>query len=122
MTYYARCVCGHIAEADDGTCGHYLCAWHNLGWGPLELRKDAGGWRHYLRGEPVSCGSGLWLKAVVTPERSCQVDGEPVQVRYESPLFQAGEPPALLYCEVGGHMAVITAHPGLRLRWPHRAR
>lgn len=132
----------HTHELDDEPACSVECAAYLLGWGSLELRRDEGGWRHYLKGEPVSCGSGLLLKPapIAVPRRDdyesdysyreairkadalCVARGEHVRVRYEAPLYLRAEPPALLYVDVVGHDAIITAHGGMRLRWPTRAR
>lgn len=119
---------------------------HDLGWGPLVLGRDGGGYRHFLHGEPVSCGTGLLLQCARVPqpdpgeygesdrdrrayERDCALasamqrerDAAPLRVRYESPLHE-DDPPALLYTEVGGHEVIITARDWMRLRWPERTR
>lgn len=119
------CVCGWHRASDLETCGHYACEAHALGWGALILRRDDGdGWRHYLNGEPVHCGSGLLLAhAGVDVPKLVPLQFMPV--RYESPLAtmpEGKEPPALLYLDVHGHEALIRAHSGMRFRWPHRSR
>lgn len=77
-------------------------------WTKLELRRDRGGNRHYLDGEPVSCGTMLWL----LPHR-WRADGDggeelvpdwgagAVLVRYEADL--ASSPPIVrLLSDVAG--------------------
>lgn len=134
-----HCYCGRLADvpclSDQTTCGHSACEEHALGWGPIELRDEgASGWRHYLRGEPVHCGTSLLLSVGATKVNGDSVnaygvrctlaDGHAyIHVRYESPLaiMRPGEePPALLYLLVGPYSAVITASSSMRLRWPHR--
>ncbi len=94
---------------------------------PLILRRDAGGNRHYLDGEPVTCGTALELQVVryqytdATGERRVPVDRW-VKVRYEASL--AGRAPEdvriTLYANIGGHTAVIQYSDSLRFRWPER--
>jgi hypothetical protein len=130
------CACGRLAERDLATCGHYDCELHERGPGALELARDNGGWRHFLVGEPVRCGTGLELASVRDDAddvgRALADDGTHtnagsqarlrwIPVRYESHLATStSEPPALLFADVGGHDAVIRGHAGMRLRWPHR--
>lgn len=130
----------HDDERDgDDTCSE-ACRLHMLGAGPLELRRDDGGWRHYLLGEPVACGTGLELSPARPDEPDpddYRYDGRglrlerarvaalrdmaPLPVRYESPLATSGgPPPALLYTVVAGWTGVITAHDGMELRWPKK--
>lgn len=135
-----RCACGrladvelHNAQADRFelarlTCGHPDCERHALGWGALLLRNEGpNGWRHYLHGVPVHCGSGLLLAL----GDARMFDGlYPVRdgiafarVRYESPLgtTPAGrEPPALFYVPLGTYDAILTGESHMRLRWPLR--
>lgn len=134
MTYSMNyCACGWLATAGEDTCGAWECQLAALGEGPLLLEREEGGWRHYLRGQPVSCGSGLelagvdWVEAIGdAPERKLSSPRRWMRVRYESPLASAhGQkqgPPALLYASVDGHTAVITADPGMVLRWPPKRR
>lgn len=119
-----QCVCGWLRASDLETCGHYACEAYELGWGPLVLRKEEpSGWRHYLNGEPVHCGAGLLL--LYANGDPAHVGGSNdreaiLRVRYESPLATSAQPPALLYFDAHGHEALIRAHSGMRLRWPHR--
>ena len=112
------CSCGRPLEDDSSTCGHTACEEHALGWGTLELRRDSGGWRHYLHNIPVHCGQALEVEALSeAPHRG------PRQrfARYESPLaFSDGEPPAWLFYDVG-ELPLQARGEGLRLRWPDRS-
>lgn len=129
------CVCGWPAAADLDTCGHWACEAFQRGWGELVLKRDDGdGWRHFLNGDPVHCGSGLLLlhargmggeHNVVRVDKGGREDIRPdnvLRVRYESPLATSGlnEPPAFLYFDAHGHEAMARAHSGMRLRWPFR--
>lgn len=131
-TAQKRCACGWLVN-DTGeasnTCGAWECMLASLGEGKLILEREEGGWRHYLHGEAISCGSGLELAGVDWVDGGdCGAVAKTAmprrwrRVRYESPLSSNREPPALLYIDVDGHSAVITAHAGMLFRWPGRHR
>lgn len=107
----SRCpTCDRPVDFDDALYCSEACELHSLGFGALKLRRDPSGFRHYLHGEPVRCGTTLELEG-----------GR--RVRYESPLATTPEgrdPPALLYVDVDNYHAVITADTTTRLRWPAR--
>lgn len=96
-------------------------------WSPLELRRDAGGLRHYLDGESVHCGSELELQ---TLEYEYDGDGHeyPVprpwgsRVRYEATLWHGAEAhiAATLYADVGGRPFRSDLAATMRFRWPRR--
>ena len=125
------CVCGWLATSGEDTCGAWECQQHLLGPGKLTLRREDGGWRHYLCGQSVHCGSALELRC-----REWFDDGEhgptwrnvePAQyvpVRYECQLQVSGDGPPvpLFYGELGGHSVVIRHEQSFILRWPARRR
>ena len=117
------CVCDWPCASDLETCGHYLCELHARGFGELVLADEgAGGFRHYLHGEPVSCGSGLLLQP--HPEYA-PAGTHAARVRYEAVLsgLRPGEQPVhVFYASVAGFEAVIRGYPGQLLRWPPRSR
>lgn len=126
-----RCACSYPAEPGSIHCGNPACELHARGEGRLELVRESGGWRHYLRDEPVHCGEGLLLAGVDWVEgigdalqRKLSAPRRWTRVRYESPLASDTEPPALLYTQIDGHTAIITAHHGSELvfRWPGKRR
>lgn len=92
-------------------------------WSALEVRRDAGGLRHYLDGEPVHCGEamllqgvepcwddyGQWNRALQTGKR----------VRYEATI-QDREIRATLHAGVEGHEFVARFEAFMRFRWPER--
>jgi len=98
-------------------------------WGRIETSKDGGGWRDFLDGDPIHCGSGLELQA-----REYRSDdyGEftlalptGVRVRYEVAWLRerpAEGPPwrAVLYHSAGGHTFTTPLEPWMRFRWPKR--
>lgn len=92
-------------------------------WSRLELRRDGGGHRHYLDGEPVHCGEQLELQA--TADRSDDYGEyevplpEGVTVRYEASLHD-DEVSVTLHKYVGNHEFVTRMHAGMRFRWPGR--
>ena len=59
----------------------------------LELREDLGGLRHYLCGEPVSCGT--LLEILLT-------DGDWLLGRYEANLSSKENAEAFFYIHLGG--------------------
>lgn len=74
----------------------------------LELRREAGGLRHYLDDEPLHAGEllELWLD-----------DGSWALGRYEWTYREADPPLFFVDTETD---SVITLRPGARLRWPGR--
>jgi hypothetical protein len=96
-------------------------------WAEIDLQTDAGGWRHFLYGEPIHCGSGLDLQA---REYKCDDYGEyslrtskAVRVRYEVEWLRerpAEGPPwrAVLYHSTGGHTFKAPLEAWMRFRWP----
>jgi len=95
-------------------------------WSRLELRRDGGGWRHYLDGEPVHCGAGLELQTVELRSDDYGEYSVPTQqgvpVRYEG---QLGNRPreqvrATLHKNVGGHEFAAGVDDWMRFRWPRR--
>ncbi len=125
VAYVAACSCGWR-----GTCSHeptedgYEAAgeeWDAEHWQPLTtpeldqvlvVDRDGGGFRHYLAGEPVHCGSALELLVQ---------GGRWVGVRYE---LRAGEP--IAYLGLGGPGEPFGANDCVHfavpvnavLRWP----
>lgn len=91
-------------------------------WSQLELRRDSGGWRHYLDGEPVHCGEQLELQTVRSEFddhgelRLPQQAG--VVVRYEARLCTDEEPTPLLYAGIAGYTFMSAFDSGMRFRWP----
>ena len=81
---------------------------------PLDLRREAGGLRHYLHGIDVHCGQGLELLGVHDP------GGQAIPVRYEASQDYGGPPGirATLYTAVGGHEFVARIHDEMKFRWP----
>lgn len=88
------------------------------------VRKESGGLRHYLDGEPVHCGAGLELQSI---EHRSDDYGEFIEflqqgvpVRYEA--SQDGKAiRASLYAGKGGH-CFSTAHDDwMCFRWPRRS-
>lgn len=89
-------------------------------WSAL-IRRDEGvnGWRHYLDGQPIHCGTGLELQSI---EWKADDYGEftvrqpaGVRVRYET----SGDH-VVLYADIGGHEFTCGAEPWMRFRWPER--
>lgn len=72
----------------------------------IELRHEASGPRHYLRGRPVPDGAALdlWLE-----------DGTQVRGRYEQRA--PGEATLVLWLR-GGEPLAVTLPPSSRLSWP----
>jgi len=90
-------------------------------WSSLELRRDGGGLRHYLDGEPVHCGRAVMLQAI----EPCWDDyGEwsyalqqGKRVRYEASI-QDREIRATLHAVVEGHEFIARLEKWMRFRWP----
>lgn len=96
-------------------------------WGELELKTDAGGWRHFLDGEAIHCGSGLDLQAI---EYKSDDYGEfslrlstGVRVRYEvawlrNRVDDVAVCPwrAVLYHSTGGHTFTAPLEAWMRFR------
>jgi hypothetical protein len=80
----------------------------------LELRREESGWRHYLGGEPVHCGSGLELYADDRNNPDTYLRG-----RYEANLATSGGEPTVWFCTAVGEVRVNVhlAH----FRWPGRS-
>lgn len=94
-------------------------------WSALELRRESGGLRHYLDGEPVHCGDVLELQAIgyrsddygeyiVSLQRGSAV-------RYEA-SWRSGDLLATLHAAVGGREFVASVTDGMRFRWPGGSR
>jgi hypothetical protein len=126
-------------EPDDVACPHdpaHTAALQRrrgavlLGWGPLQLGQDGGGWRHFLDGEPIHCGSGLELQAVTyqsgrlrgVHRQAGHGRARPVRDRVAAPRGAARRLPwrAVLYVDVGGHTFTAPAEAWMRFRWPAR--
>ncbi len=77
----------------------------------LELRVEADGQRHYLRGRPVVVGDrmDLWLD-----------DGSQIHGRYE--WRGEGEPALLVLFLRGGEPVEVTLPSSARLSWPELTR
>lgn len=94
-------------------------------WSAL-IRRDEGlnGWRDYLDGEAVHCGTGLELQAVqyVDDEDGSYMVRLPagVPVRYERSGDASGEYVVLYADDIGGHTFMCRAQPWMRFRWPRR--
>jgi len=94
-------------------------------WSQLEVRREDGGLRHYLNGQPVHCGDALELQ---DREDRYDDDGRGYaavlprghHVRYEA-RQNGKELCASLHVEVGGHMYEATHWTYMRFRWPVRA-
>lgn len=99
-------------------------------WGKIELRDGSGGFRHYLDGEPISCGTGLEIQAV--EYRTDDHGGYDARlptgayVRYE---IQHVKPTKanpwgreiVWYASVGGHTVTFAHEEWFRFRWPRRS-
>jgi len=90
-------------------------------WSALITRRQSGGLRHYLAGEPISCGSSIelqdlkWFADDFGEFR--QYLGQGRVVRYEA--LQDGKTiRATLHTVVGGHEFVATVEAWMRFRWP----
>jgi hypothetical protein len=94
-------------------------------WSKLVLGADSGGRRHFLDGEPVSCGTGLELQAIAYRSDDYGEYTVPLQqgvgVRYEAELSRE-DAPATLHGDLGGHEFVTRLEPWMRFRWPGRSR
>lgn len=90
-------------------------------WSVLELRRDAGGLRHYLEGEPVHCGRTILLQASETHYDDYGSWGRALprgtRVRYEAAI-QDREIRATLHAGVDGHEFVARLEAFMRFRWP----
>ena len=90
-------------------------------WSALELRRDAGGLRHYLEGEAVHCGASVILQATETLYDDYGSWGRALprgtRVRYEAAI-QDREIRATLHANVDGHEFVARLDAGMRFRWP----
>jgi hypothetical protein len=92
-------------------------------WSPLVLGIDGGGRRHFLDGEPVSCGTTLELQAIGDRSDDYGEYSVPLprgeRVRYEAQLSRE-DAPATLHTYVGGHEFIAHLEPWMRFRWPGR--
>lgn len=90
------------------------------GWHQLELRRDPSGWRHYLGGEPVQCGTLLELQALDWRDGEwTPVADEGVPVRYEAALWATAEPTPVLIGALGGRVVTLPFDAeSMRFRWP----
>jgi hypothetical protein len=91
-------------------------------WGKLIARREPlNGWRHYLDGEPVHCGSAIELQAVEDRYDDYGDYSVPRQtgavVRYEANLHGA-QPHATLHASVAGYEFVSRLEDWMRFRWP----
>ena len=116
-------------DAGHTTCqadrGHAEALARRLGgaraWDTIERGRDAGGARDYLAGRPINCGRGLLLQgqrldADDYGEFALRTE-DAVRVRYET----EGDT-IVLFAELGGHVARIRYHAGMRFRWPEESR
>lgn len=74
---------------------------------PLVFGRDHGGFRHFLDGKPVHCGTGLEL--LLHGDRWAWV-------RYEARLIEPVE--IRLYLELPGPSIPVPFHEAMRFRWP----
>jgi hypothetical protein len=93
------------------------------GWCALERRQEDGGFRDYLDGKPIHCGTGLELQSV---EYRSDDYGEyslklptGVCVRYEL-AWGPGERAVMLHGDLGGHEFVAKHKLWMLFRWPQR--
>lgn len=93
-------------------------------WSRLVLSATHGGRRHFLDGEPVSCGSTLELQSIAyrSDDYGEYTVPQPqgVGVRYEADLGHE-DAPATLHGDVGGHEFIARLEPWMRFRWPGRS-
>ena len=93
-------------------------------WPALELRRESGGLRHYLRGEPIHCGTCLEVQATETKSDDYGEYTVWLQkgtlVRYEAQI-NAGLG-ATLHVVVGGVEFCARAEEWMRFRWPKEGR
>lgn len=95
--------------------------------------EDGGGWRQFLAGRPIHCGSTLELRAhewIDTDEGSrCQPTGGILEVRYEmdwAGTVTVGEKTyherrGVLYFDIGGYsFGPKPFDDGFWFRWPKR--
>jgi hypothetical protein len=95
-------------------------------WSPLELRREPGGWRHYLDGAPVHCGDALILQAIES--RYDDYGHYPARLNRGTTVRYEGEqlwnrtvvPVATLYHMLDGHMFTAPVHAEMRFRWGKR--
>lgn len=91
-------------------------------WSELELRRDAGGFRHYLDGRAVHCGEGLVLQ-VMDERYDDDGNGYTVwlqkghPVRYEASQTRDGLAWSL-YTGVAGVTFSTGGEAWFRFRWP----
>jgi len=90
-------------------------------WSLLALRKDEGGFRHYLDGKAVHCGDTIELQAIEEHHDDHGPYSVPVQlgtpVRYESDLYLP-TPETTLFASVAGRVFAAALSPSMRFRWP----
>lgn len=90
-------------------------------WSPLVLKREFSGFRHYLDGKAVTCGTTLELQSLedrydeYDEYTACLQRG--VRVRYEASLC-GPEPVVTLYFHVDGHNFTAGADQWMRFRWP----
>jgi len=126
-----KSVFDHI-EADEWTCAEreHAAALQRRAegrrgqWHELRVRRQSGGLRHYLDGEPISCGSSIELQAIDWHDddfgefRVYRPRGR--VVRYEA--RQDGVTlNATLHTLVEGHEFVAKVESWMRFRWPVRS-
>lgn len=89
-------------------------------WSALELRRDAGGLRHYLDGEPVHCGEGVLLQAIEYRDDDygswSRALPRGTRVRYEAAMGEM-EIRATLHAICEGHEFVARLEKWMRFRW-----
>lgn len=122
-----RCaVCGEPALDGKATCGEWRCAREHsreleqrrrraVFGAKLEPRNEGmSGWRHYLQGEPIHCGTGLELYADDPLNPDAYIRGH-----YEANLSPSEREPVVWLCTNIGDMRVNLhlAH----FRWPGRS-
>lgn len=93
-------------------------------WSQLVVKREPGGLRHYLDGQPVHCGAGLELQSW---EDKSDDYGEytkvlqvGVSVRYEASFFTKVE--WSLHHYTGGHEFIAQGEAWHRFRWPKERR
>jgi hypothetical protein len=93
---------------------------------PIRTGSDGGGWRQFLCGEPIHCGSGLELEArgyVVDDDgEHVEPTGGAILVTYEMDWQgPCGTRRGVIYLHVGGYsFGPKPIAESMRFRWPRR--
>jgi hypothetical protein len=133
--YETKCPSGiaDVEEAAMRSLRFHQAAGSAPEWLPIVSGEDGGGYRDFLDGEPIHCGTTLELQArefVSIPDRLRRSDADDplegyrrldraLSVRYEL-AWSHGNPVPMLHAWISGYEFTRRLERWMRFRWPKR--